>query len=204
MNQQQALPKAANFGDLALTSGVNHEIDAQLIGIGPIEQTKAKGTRFQKCTLLDQSGNQAEATIWQGRMNTALAEINRNKWLTFSLSASMYKGKTQYGGFWQMEAAVITQAPPQAPQATNPTSRTIVQGRTLDAKDECICRQCAGKVAGDVVAAWITKEGINFDINGKLLEIADIMSMWFISGNAQAPEPQTNDPNNFTQDGQPF
>ncbi|KKN78854.1 hypothetical protein LCGC14_0346260 [marine sediment metagenome] len=67
----------------------------------------------------------------------------------------------------------------QAAQQSNATARTIVQPT---GKDEMICRQTAGKVAGEVVAAWITKEGVGFDIVGKLLELSDIMATWFIEG----------------------
>ena len=60
---QQALPKAANFGDLALNQGTNMEINAQLINIGSIERTKTKQTPFQKCVLADQGGNQEKCTL---------------------------------------------------------------------------------------------------------------------------------------------
>ncbi len=200
MNQQQALPKAANFGDLALNIGVNMEIDAQLIDIGPIERTKTKGTAFQKCILKDQGGNQTKATIWQGRTGTALADINRNKWLTFNLSASKYKGENQYGGFWQADSPAVTRPPQAAPynapppaQATNPVASSIVPTN----KDEMICRQTAGKVAGEVVAAMIASGAVRGSepypreaVTSLLLELSDVMSMWFISGNAKAEEPQ--------------
>ena len=106
----------------------------------------------------------------------------------------------------QGEGNILNQSVPTVPYSSIPAvpysnpakpvngvARSIVQGRTIDAKDEMICRQTAGKVAGEVVAAWIGKEGISFDITGKLLEISDMMSMWFISGNAQAEEPQAYD-----------
>ena len=63
---------------------------------------------------------------------------------------------------------------------TNPTARTTVQSNGN--KDEMICRQTAGKVAGEVVAAMIRMDWQSLDVNSKLLEISDIMSMWFIEG----------------------
>ena len=38
----QALPKAANFGDLALNIGTNMEIDLQVANIGSIERVGTK------------------------------------------------------------------------------------------------------------------------------------------------------------------
>lgn len=203
MSQQQALPKAANFCDIALTQDVNHEIDARLIHIGPIERTKTKGTPFQKCILCDQGGNQTKVTIWQGRTGTALADMNCNKWLTFNLSASKYKGESQYGGFWQMEAPVITQAPPKAPLATqNPVASTIVpDGRNsmrypdvyafpvTPETQERIARSVAVEAASRVVAAMLTTVN-EIDALGKMLEISDAMAMWIKTGTTNAPEPQ--------------
>ena len=123
MTEAQALPKAANFGDLALSLDVNHEIDLQLLDIGAIEHNK-KGNRYQDCILFD--GNEKQKVkIWQGRTGTALADINLNKWLTFNLSARRGSGRwannIYYGGFWEMGAPIIKNAPqtPQnAPQGT--------------------------------------------------------------------------------------
>lgn len=73
-----------------------------------------------------------------------------------------------------------------APQQPNGVARSNIQPNS---KDEMICRQTAGKVAGEVVAAMIMVAGGSpqypVDVNGKLLEISDMMSMWFIEGTKQ-------------------
>ncbi len=210
MTNQQALPKAANFGDLALNLDQNHEINAQLL-VAEATKFNDKGNRFQECILFDGT-DQQKVKVWEGRNGIALTNLNEKKWLTFNLSARRGTGKwannVYYGGFWEMNSPVVTQAPPTAspapqnrPQHANPVASSIVQGRPIDDKDKMICRQTAGKVAGEVVAAMI-RQGIVGqgtiedvpksiqEIHNELLTLSDIMSMWFISGTSNAPEPQ--------------
>lgn len=70
------------------------------------------------------------------------------------------------------------QAPQNAPESTN--SQQPALQSTSKSKNEFEARCTAGIVAGNVVAAWITKDAI--DVNGKLLEITDLMAMFFLSG----------------------
>lgn len=95
------------------------------------------------------------------------------------------------------------QSNPQPLQQANPTARTI----TPDGRDGMrypevygypptpesqgrMTRSVAVEAASHVVAAWVMKEGVSFDVNGKLLEISDILAMWIKEGTAKAPEPQ--------------
>ena len=93
------------------------------------------------------------------------------------------------------------QSPVQQPQATNIQQPAVLGGMQMPTTyaypvtpetQMRISRSVGAEVAGRVVAAWITKEGISFDINGKLLEIADMMSMWILSGTTNAAEPQVD------------
>jgi len=173
---QQALPKVANFGDLNLRQGTNCGIDLQVISIGEIKRVGQKGTPCQKCQLLDQTGQQSECTIWMGRTGTALADMHLNQWLTFNLSASNYRNKMQYSGFWQMEAPVIkTQNDPKAP--VNPVARTIAKEPDWDAIAE-------GKVRHGVVCAFIQAGKFDVDIS-----IVDYWVRYIIDGTVQAEEP---------------
>jgi hypothetical protein len=204
MNQQQALPKAANFGDLALNQGTNMEIDAFLAHIGTIKRVGKNNTPCQKCILKDQGGNQEKVTIWMGRTGTALADLNLNKWLTFNLSASKYRGENQYGGFWQMEAPVI-QAPPAVPsqpihQAVQESTQQGMQMPTTYAypvtpeTQKRMARSVGVEAASRVVAAMLTVPGTKLDPLTEMLTLSDAMAIYINKGVGTPPEPQTQEP----------
>ncbi|MCJ7483912.1 MAG: hypothetical protein MUO31_13215 [Thermodesulfovibrionales bacterium] len=209
---EQALRKAANFGDLALNLEQNHEIDLKVEEIGPILHNQ-KGNRYQECSLSD-GQEQQKVKIWEGRNGTALAEINLKKCLTFNLSARRGSGKwannVYYGGFWEMEAPVIAQAPQRTAQTpVNPVARSIVpDGRNgmrypdvyafpvTPETQERMSRSVAVEAASRVVAAMLMAKWQIPDesgIDSKLLQLSDMLSMWIKSGNAQVEEPQAYD-----------
>ncbi len=199
---QQVLPKAANFGDLNLNEGVNMEINLQVANIGSIERVGKKQTPCQKCILKDQNGNQSKATVWMGRTGTALADMNLNQWLTFSLSMSKYKGESQYGGFWLTEAPVI-QSPPQRAQAA-PQQPIVQQPRqsgqmsypteyafpVTPETQERIARSVGVEAASRVVALMLTVPGAKLDPMSEMLTYADALAMFISKGVATPPEPQ--------------
>jgi hypothetical protein len=180
--------KAANFAQIRTNLGSDFEINAQVADVGQTEFNK-NGNKFQTCILWD-GQEQQKCKIYEGRTNTPLNTTHKGQWLTFSLSGREFKDTVYVGGFWSMDAPVISK-PVAVPNA--PDAKTEWNEKERD-KNECICRQCAGKAAAEVVAAMITKSG-NFSkqaaIND-LLEISDILAQWFIAGNVPA-EPTEND-----------
>ena len=93
----------------------------------------------------------------------------------------------------QAPPPVTTPQPQNAPQ---PLQQANVQNTGKPAyteRDASICRQCAGKVAGEVVAAIIKRQTHEVkmpEVTGQLLEITDIMSSFFLEGTVKADEPQ--------------
>lgn len=100
----------------------------------------------------------------------------------------------------------VPQSPPQPAQAAN-----YPQTQKYTERDACICRQCAGKVAGEVVAAFMTSMPADEPYSlqqaiADLLTISDTMAMYFLEGVSKAADPEMvgADPNNFLPDGKPL
>lgn len=91
---------------------------------------------------------------------------------------------------------------PQPAQPTNPVASSIVQGMQMPSTyaypvtpetQERMSRSVAVEAASHVLAAMIIaygKDGGKYDWNAKYLELSDMMSMWILSGNTKADEPQ--------------
>lgn len=145
-----------------------------------------------KCKLTDSSGETIgawiEGTAIIGSVYTLsamLCEYNNNKYIDWA--RIKYTHPAQGGSNAPPSAS---QTPQNAPQSTN-----SYEDREK-AKNECICRQCAGKAAAEVVAAYIRAlpKDQKYDIPGAisdLLTISDAMSIWFINGNQ--PKQQQDD-----------
>lgn len=154
---------------------------------------KADNQRMMtKCKVTDTSGEVIGA--WIGGVATIgsvytlsgmLSEYNNNRYVDWA--------KIKYTHPSQEVPPDAPQTPQNAPEGTNSQNagNTTYEDRDK-AKNDCICRQCAGKAAAEIVAAFVpVAEGytISQALNDTLM-LSDALGQWFVNGNQLVEEPE--------------
>jgi hypothetical protein len=190
-----------------MTTGIVDEwtpkIPCQITEIKETKNRTQANRQMTKCRIADVSMKDIGCWIY-----TDETAIQLNMSLIISGMLKEYQGK-RYLDYCKIERVLpskytgtlpnASQTPQNAPQSTNAqnTTQTTYED-TEKAKNESICRQCAGKTAAEIVAALIQKDVYTDNnrlnqIKNDLLEISDTMAMYFIGGAAPAQETQTED-----------
>jgi hypothetical protein len=192
-------------------------VQTTIMAIEPASQDGDFGWK-QVVTVKDLTNDQAKITLQTKYPESLLKEQNIGQAATWRLK--WYQGKFQKRivGYPEVISKVQggqpepytaqnpPQSPPQPTQAAN-----CPQTQKYTERDACICRQCAGKVAGEVVAAYMTSMPADESYSlqqaiNDLLEVSDVMAMYFLEGVSKASDPEMvgADPNNFLPDGTPL
>lgn len=155
-------------------------------GIQYTPQQKAKSI----CKIADDNGVSHNVHIYQGTGQLPQpAQLQQRHSFSLSTFEGNYQGKpyTGYSGFWQGDAQTRQQAPPQSPQA--PQQPRQATNAPPMSKDASICRQTAGKVAGEIIAC--TPDSISQDPKqtaNLVIDMAEPIAHWFLTGKKLVPQ----------------